>query len=105
MKNIVDKHLNKCSRDFCLKFYKKRKTEINKRLEKYKHLLPLLFVHDLPTLNNNTFADIINNDVFEGMCSDCCWHIVQSYNFNEKTLLERYFTNPGKFSKQSLCYN
>lgn len=105
MNNIIEKQLKECGIPKCYKFYQNNITDINNILDKYKNLLPLLFVQDLPEINNNTFAEIINRDEFDGLCLKCCWYIVQSYNYNEKTLFERYFTSPTKFSKKSLCFN
>lgn len=99
----IDIKLNECSIR-CLKGYEKNKTNINILLEKYKNFLPLLFVIDYPELNNNLFAEIVNNAEFDLLCLSCSYYIIQSYNFNEESLYKRYFTS-RYIEKKSLCYN
>jgi|AntRauMFilla1563_2_1112583.scaffolds.fasta_scaffold03393_4 hypothetical protein len=110
--NLIEKILKNCN-PRCRKCYQYNKIEINNILEKYKKLLPLIFCHDLQEIKNNKFAEIINeifgvyhkNGYNDYICTSCLWYIVQSYNFNKKELLERYFIKPTGFSKKSLCYN
>lgn len=89
----------------CGTHYLKYKQKIEQCLETYKPYLPLVFtISDTDLVPGNFYAEIINRKEFVGMCSECCWAIVQSYNFTDKVMYERYFGNRG-IPWKSICYN
>lgn len=105
LKEHVDKVIDKCGIPKCKKWYMEHHEEIREILDKYLDVLPLLFVSDMPECNNNTFAEIINQPAFNGICTHCSWHIVQSHNYSEEILYKRYFGSPCSITRKTLCYN
>eukprot|EP00734_Pompholyxophrys_sp_LG126_P000032 Pompholyxophrys_sp_v1_NODE_1_length_32789_cov_6.460653.p32 type:complete len:114 gc:universal NODE_1_length_32789_cov_6.460653:5148-4807(-) len=102
----IAKALDDCGISKCKRWYENHQNEIKTVLDKYIDILPLLFVSDMPELNN-TFAEILNNheEVFGGICTHCAWCIIQSHNYKEETLYKRYFGSPTSITKKSLCNN
>jgi hypothetical protein len=87
----------------CQTWYSHHRKEITDCLEEYKEHIPVVFVSDMPELNQNIYADIINHDCFMGICFECCYPLVQFYGCEDDTdLLQRFTTN---IKKSSLCYN
>jgi len=103
---LLREQLDNCHNLFnkCKHAYMNNKEKIDSILETYKEHLPLLFINDLD-VNGNLFAKIMNNPEFDLICVECSYFIVQSYNYNEKTLINRYFLSNCAISKGSLCYN
>ena len=78
--------------------------KIDEVLDKYVQDLPVVFIVDMPELDN-LYAEIINHEYFDGICLKCCWIIVQFYPLkseeNPTNLLAKFCTKHQK----SLCSN
>ncbi len=90
----------RCKGSRCEQWYHANKQKINEVLQKYEQYLPIVFVSDMPELDN-LYAEIINHDCFEVLCLDCSLPIVQLYNMTNENFLKK-ITNK---TKKSLCYN
>lgn len=89
----------------CLHWYQHHESEIKECLEKYKEHIPVAFVLDMPELNQNIYADIINHDCFLGICLECSYPLVQFYGCDSTMSSVDLMIKFTRIKKESLCYN